>query len=434
MRDYRRMVADLIAAPRYVNEDGESSVVVTCGRCGVLPDSLPPRACLGCYSRKITASCRACGVVLATRDAAAVEDKTLALLLIQTAQDFALPEVCPSCRTVLLLGGLPIADLDPMHVLGLQEWIGEEQGHGTTFNRMKVVISGICKLAETLRHRPAHSNPTVAVLGYKETAHCDSLSLEQRQRLAGAIGRHVLCGDVTRSAGVLMSLMFLAGLRWSDASLLRWDEVKSKRRFVGDKVEEIIYLKLWPRGPKRAKSKGNGAQIPLPPALQELLQSLPRDGEWVAPNPATGLPYDEIDGQRDLIYATAGVKVRGYHGLRHVLGSALGAAGFSLTQISAQLGQRSRKSAERYTQGRDEEQEDKNASFAEAAMLGGKVRDGGGGHDGRLAGDDERRLRTGDGDRGCGVSEVGRPGTVPVAGGVLRRGGGDADPRFSRPR
>jgi hypothetical protein len=277
-------------------------------------------------------------------------------------------------QVVEILGGdLFVAAINPMHVLAVRQVIGEEQEHRTAFNRCRVFLSQLCLHAERCLIRPVSTNPTSCVPPYHEVWRTDQVPPEKRRRYVDAVHACVREGLVTVNAGALLLLMFFAALRWSDARLLRWDEVvvRGKR----------LHLQLKRRGPQREKSKGKGASIPLNQSSIDVLLSLPR-GEravWVAPNPKTGRPYTEIRGQRAHVYERAGLGVNecgwtkgGYHPLRHAAGTAAGEAGLTQKQIATLLGQRYSSSAERYVKFEGEPAVAMAAAM-EAALLGVEV-------------------------------------------------------------
>ena len=185
----------------------------------------------------------------------------------------------------------------PAHVLALHQQIGEEEGTPTQANRLRSVVSQICTLAEQSLLRPIGSNPTRCIPPYHERRRTDHVPPHQRRPLLAACRRLVLERKIDVSAGALLQLMLLVGLRWSDARLLRWEEIRVNSR----KAE----LHLLPRGPRKERSKGGERRIPLGQRAIDLLLSMPRHTVWWAPNPRTGVPYavrrqyDRVDQQRE---------------------------------------------------------------------------------------------------------------------------------------
>jgi integrase len=136
-----------------------------------------------------------------------------------------------------------------------------------------------------------------------------------------------------------VALYSLVG-RVNEINRLRWDDINFERR-------QII---LWTR-------KGDGtyrAQVkPLNDELSKELRGLhsKRSGEWVFPNPRTGLPFVDRRKQLRRICRSAGVDVCGFHAIRHHVASLL-ADRFkvSLPTIQKMLGHSRLTTTDRYIQ------------------------------------------------------------------------------------
>lgn len=234
--------------------------------------------------------------------------------------------------------GLPVEGISPAFVDRMLRQIGEERGP-VLANRCRYFISQICKHAERLDARPANSNPTTSALRFREVVTTEFLHEHERAALIDAVRR--LAGDqvITVQAGVLVLLMALAGVRWSEARELRWDEVDLRHGV----------LRFRPRGEGRAANKsGNERTVPVTDDVLDLLRGLPRGGTWVAPNPATSLPYTDLRCALDHVAAAIGVERLRCHKLRHSFGTACAEAGLTTQQIACLLGQTSEHAAYRY--------------------------------------------------------------------------------------
>lgn len=137
-----------------------------------------------------------------------------------------------------------------------------------------------------------------------------------------------------------MALYSLAA-RVGEINKLRWEDVRFDKRTVT----------LWTR-------KGDGSYREQVKALNdELYEELrrlygKRSGEWVFPNPATGMPYVDRRKQMRRICRTAGISVCGFHSIRHFVASLL-ADSFkvSLPTIQKMLGHARLTTTQLYIQG-----------------------------------------------------------------------------------
>jgi integrase len=137
----------------------------------------------------------------------------------------------------------------------------------------------------------------------------------------------------------LLALYSLAG-RLGELNRLRWDDVNFERRQVT----------LWTR-------KGDGTyrpQVkPLNDELNEELRRLydKRSGEWVFPNPRTGLPFVDRRKQLKRICRHADISYMGFHTIRHHVASLLADTHkVSLPTIQKMLGHTRASTTDRYLQ------------------------------------------------------------------------------------
>lgn len=134
--------------------------------------------------------------------------------------------------------------------------------------------------------------------------------------------------------------LYSLAARVNEINRLRWDDINFERRTVT----------LWTK-------KGDGthrAQVkPLNDELYGKLRRLydKRSGEWVFPNPRTGLPFVDRRKQLRRICRSAGVDVCGFHSIRHHVASLL-ADRFkvSLPTIQKMLGHTRASTTDRYLQ------------------------------------------------------------------------------------
>lgn len=134
--------------------------------------------------------------------------------------------------------------------------------------------------------------------------------------------------------------LYSLAARINEINRLRWEDVNFDRRTVT----------LWTR-------KGDGtyrAQVkPLNDELYEELRRLydKRSGEWVFPNPRTGLPFVDRRKQLKKICLSAGIQYLGYHSIRHHVASLLADTHkVSLPTIQKMLGHTRASTTDRYLQ------------------------------------------------------------------------------------
>jgi integrase len=132
--------------------------------------------------------------------------------------------------------------------------------------------------------------------------------------------------------------LFALAARYGEINNLRWEDVSFEKRIVS----------LWTR-------KGNGtyrAQIkPLNDELYDELRRLygKRSGEWVFPNPETGLPYKNRRKQIKNVCKAAGVPNYGWHSIRHHVASLLADYHkISLPTVQRMLGHANLTTTQRY--------------------------------------------------------------------------------------
>jgi len=235
-------------------------------------------------------------------------------------------------------GDVGIADITPRAVAALHRQISARAP--VLANRVLSFISQVCKLAERDDRRGPNSNPTTAIRRNREPRRTNFLEPAMRERFLAAASAELAAGTISRSAWTLICLMMLAGLRWSDARLLRWDEV--------DEAKGV--LRFHPRGDLRAENKGGEQRVvPLSDEALDLVLKSPRVPQcpYVAAAPRTGLPYTDIRKPLKRICERAGVKLTP-HWLRHTYGTAAAETGLSPDEIAAVLGHSSNASAGRY--------------------------------------------------------------------------------------
>jgi len=234
-------------------------------------------------------------------------------------------------------GDLSIGQVTPGLVSKFHRRLTAERGP-ILANRILSFVSQVCNLAERDDLRPAHSNPTRAIRRNRECGRTEFLAAPMRARFLDAASAALAAGEITRSAWILLGLLLLAGVRWSEARLLRWEEVDLANKC----------LRFLPRGETRTENKSSDQRsVSLNDDAYDLLRLAPRVSAWVVPNPRTLRPYTDIRKPLRRVLTRAGVRITP-HGLRHSFATEAAEAGCTVLEISMLLGQRSQTSAERY--------------------------------------------------------------------------------------
>lgn len=234
-------------------------------------------------------------------------------------------------------GDADVATLAPRDVQRLHVRLGQTESHPTLANRVLSFVSELCRVAEVEGWRDPYTNPTSPIRRYSETRRTHFLKGPQRAAWIKAAREAVVAGEVTYSAALVSLLMLLVGLRWSSARGLLWSEV--------DMLRGVI--RLSPRDEDRENKAGDEVALGVSDDVLSMLRATPRYCKYVAPNPATRLPYTDIRCALKRIGERAGVRVTP-HVFRHSFGTGLAEAGCTDAEIGALLGSSST-NAKRYT-------------------------------------------------------------------------------------
>lgn len=197
------------------------------------------------------------------------------------------------------------------------------------------------------RWRTASACSWASCASTPEVERKDYIPEDKREAFDEKARELVRTGAIAWGPGFLLLLMFWTGVRWSDATLLRWSEVK----LDGTRKEPEAHLLIKERNPERPRSKGGRRVIPLCPEAVELFRDLPRPAKgdgWVVANPVTGMPYTDIRASRRKVCDAVGIEDKGNHIYRHTVGEACGAAGLSVAETARVLGHNDLDSSKRY--------------------------------------------------------------------------------------
>lgn len=211
----------------------------------------------------------------------------------------------------------------------------------TMGNRVLSFISQVCDHAERLGLRPPNTNPTRAIRQHRERACNDALNTAQRRAFIEACWTAAQRGEVTVSAACVCLLLLLTGLRLHEATDLRWSEVDLRAGLI----------RLLPREerPSLTNKTGEGRSRPITDDVIDVLRTMPRWSEFVAPNPRTRLPYTDVRAAMGRICTLAGLppNIR-RHALRHSFGTALAEQGMTAEEIAGWMAHESSRSSEVY--------------------------------------------------------------------------------------
>ena len=217
----------------------------------------------------------------------------------------------PSCRGTRGRGVTIAGPLYPLMALPLRDlnapaiaaWAAEEGQLRPTAGRLALrllkAFLAWCMEHETYSRllpaaNPAKTKKTREAFG-KAQAKSDALLKEQLPAWFREVRR--MPNQVTSAC---LQMILLTGARPGEILALRWDDVDTKWG--------LLTLRETTEHPK-------GRQIPLPPYLAHVLESLPRRSEWVFAS-AKGSPISSPNEQLAEIARAAGIEHLTLHGLR----------------------------------------------------------------------------------------------------------------------
>jgi integrase len=117
---------------------------------------------------------------------------------------------------------------------------------------------------------------------------------------------------------------------------LRWEDIHED------------YLSLYTHKAKNSNEKE--IKVPMNSVLKDVLSKIPREGEYVFMNPATGKHYGYRRRLLHTLCREAGVKFFSYHCLRHFGASKLDNAGVPIADIQEILGHSQQSTTHNYIQ------------------------------------------------------------------------------------
>lgn len=173
-----------------------------------------------------------------------------------------------------------------------------------------------------------NKNPATRIQKNKEKPRTEFVTPDVLPKLLTAL-------TVCKSKQVRVAILFqlFSGLRPGEVLSLRWEDI------------DLTQMQFSVRHTKN----GSDHTLPLTTELAELLEQLPRKGEWVFVGRHKSQPLRNIHKQWYLIREAAGLPSLRLHDLRRTVGSYLAGANFSERIIGQILNHQSAKSTRIYT-------------------------------------------------------------------------------------
>lgn len=149
--------------------------------------------------------------------------------------------------------------------------------------------------------------------------------------------------------GIMLDIMYGAGLRWNEVAQLRWTEFDAEAGTVlllNTKTGRQRYAVLPDAAVKWLKKKK-----PKTDKTGHILSSPSASSAWIFPNPRTGKPYGSLKKILANACERAGApRIKGVHKLRHAAGAAIYGATGSVKDVALILGHQSLEMANWYSQ------------------------------------------------------------------------------------
>jgi integrase len=178
-----------------------------------------------------------------------------------------------------------------------------------------------------VRRGGASTNPTAGLSPAPQVHRQRFLTSEETKRLATALD-----SDENQTAAKAILLLLLTGGRRSEITQAKWTYV--------DWQGSTLLVPI--------SKSGRPRRIVLNAAAIALLQSMPRDSEYIFPSHITGHPYASLFYPWDRVRRQAGLTDLRLHDLRHSFASFLVNQGVSLYVVQSLLGHTQASTTQRY--------------------------------------------------------------------------------------
>jgi len=198
-------------------------------------------------------------------------------------------------------------------------------------NRTLGVISKMFNLAEIWGLRPEGSNPCRHIQKYAEKKRERFLSPNEISHLGRTLDRAQEDGSESPFAISAFKLLILTGCRLGEIQTLKWEYLSPGYMHLPD-------------------SKTGARRIPLPPAAQAVLDSLPRTAgnEWIIEGKEPGQHLTDLQRPWRRVRAKAEITDVRIHDLRHTYASNALAQGLDIVMVGRLLGHSQIQTSMRY--------------------------------------------------------------------------------------
>lgn len=223
-------------------------------------------------------------------------------------------------------GGRPIRSIARLDV---QRWFASLHATPVAADRSAPVLSVILRQAEVYGYRPEGSNPCTGIKRYRRQGRERFLTHDEMRRLSRVLDRHEERCPLHAS---LVRLLLHTGCRKSEILMLRWSEYREGKLYLSD-------------------SKTGPRTVWLSSAARQILDNLPRFGQWVFPRGRGShhLTRTSLDRFWWSIQAAADIEDVRLHDLRHSYASVALAHGETILAIGRLLGHNDPATTLKYT-------------------------------------------------------------------------------------
>jgi integrase len=228
------------------------------------------------------------------------------------------------------IGALPVEDVRREHIHALHHSM---RATPTTANRTVALLSKMFNLAEAWGLRMDATNPTRHLQRYKERPRERYLTREELDRLGEVLRQIDAEGSETPQAVAAIRLLLLTGCRKGEILTLQWQHIDFQRG--------LIHFQ---------DTKTGNKTVPLSPAVQSILEQLPRflDNPYVLPGRYAKGHLIGLNHIWQRIREQANVPDLKIHDLRHSFASFGAGGGLGLPIIGKLLGHRNVSTTARY--------------------------------------------------------------------------------------
>ncbi len=224
-----------------------------------------------------------------------------------------LRDECSLKRLLPHLGDLLLSKIAPHHIEKYKKSRLDDGINPSTINRELACLKHMFTIAERLGKFEG-KNPVKEVN-----------FLQERKRVMKILDRDEIGRLVYAATAPIKPIIIMAlntGMRKGEILNLRWNDI--------DFIEHYIYLK---------KTKSNVMRkVPMNSVINDMLNKIERDGDYVFANPETGLPYTDIFHQFKAACEDAKINDLRFHDLRHTAASLMVMGGVDLVTVKEILG------------------------------------------------------------------------------------------------